>query len=352
MTLLLAYLFFAIGCSFYCSVAEAVLLSISPSFIAAMKESRPQAAARLESLKSNIDRPLAAILSLNTIAHTVGAAGVGAQAAVVWPEYGNAVGLASAIMTLLILIFSEIIPKTIGALYWRQLGPTIASSVRWLIVLLYPLVWISEKLTKLLAGDSAPHIVTREELAAMAEIGEQQGVLDAGESRILETLICFRDIRVDDVMTPRSVIIGFDENDTVGELHEQLSLVPVSRLPVFHGKLDDVTGFVLRVDLLLAYSRGETNRPLSDFRRDIVSLPADTSLPTVLEHLLQRREQLAIVVDQYGSVVGLVTLEDVVETLLGLEIVDEHDNEVDMQRYARERWRVRAERIGLKLDEE
>ena len=349
MTLLLVYLFVAIGFSFYCSVAEAVLLSITPSFIATMKSERPAAAARLESLKANIDRPLAAILSLNTIAHTIGAAGVGAQAVHIWGE--AALGVASAVMTLLILILSEIIPKTLGALYWRSLGPMIGTSVRWLIWVLYPLVWISEKLTKLLSGGKSHHVLTREELSAMAEIGAQQGVLQADESRVFRSLMKFPALTAQDIMTPRVVIIALDESRTVGDALAEYPDLPISRVPVFRSKLDEVTGFVLRVDLLLAQSKGESDKPLAEYRREISTLRSDDRLPHVMERLLEDRQHIAIVADQYGSTVGLVTLEDIVETMLGLEIVDEQDKEVDMQQLARDRWRQRAKNIGLRVDE-
>ena len=335
---LLFFIFLAIGFSFYCSVAEAVLLSISPSFIRTLRESRPKDAERLSELKSNIDRPLAAILSLNTIAHTVGAAGVGAQAVAIWG--GTSLGpdtvlaIAGAVMTFLILIFSEIIPKTIGALYWRKLGPFVAITVRWLIKLLFPLVWISEKLTKILSGGKSHHTLTREELGAMAEIGAQQGILGQSESKFFNALIRFPEVKVKDVMTPRVVVVAFDQSMTVKELFEKLPELPTSRIPIFNETLDHATGFVLKVDLLLAQGEGRQNEPLSAFKRDLLSVTDESPLPEVLETLLADRHHIAIVVGQFGAVRGVVTMEDIVETLLGLEIVDEHDTEVDMQQFA------------------
>lgn len=350
MLLLLLYLSVAIGFSFYCSVAEAVLLSITPSFIATLRGSKPAAAERLHKLKSNIDRPLAAILSLNTIAHTIGAAGVGAQASVAMENVP--LGVVSGVLTLLILIFSEIIPKTIGALYWRKLGPAIATTVNWLILLMYPLVWISEKLTRVLSGGKSHHTVSREELTATLAIGAQQGVLDPHELTVFKSLMRFPTFEVRDVMTPRIVTVGFDETKTVGELYEQHPDLPVSRLPIFKNKLDETTGFVLKDDLLLAHARGESDRPLADFRRDILSVLDTSTLPSLLEQLLKDRIHIAVVIDQYGSLVGVVTLEDVVETLLGLEIVDEQDSQVDLQQFARDRWKQRAAKVGLSIDDE
>lgn len=380
--LLLVYLVAAIGFSFYCSVAEAVLLSITPSFVATLEKTKPLAAKRLSRLKANIDRPLAAILSLNTIAHTIGAAGVGAEASKLYGDTaygGHAVGIASALMTLLVLVFSEIIPKTIGALHWRTLGPMVAASVGYLIVLLYPLVWMSEQLTKVLSGGKSHHTLTRDELSAMAEIGAQQGVLDDHESRVFQSLMRLPDLTAQDIMTPRVVIIAYPETMTVGELLEKASPsqsadresnrdgsantepstlsgevvdLPVSRIPIYDQQLDRITGFVLKVDLLLAHTRGQSDRQLKEFLRPVAVVRHNRPLPKLLEILLEGRHHLAMVSDAYGSIVGLVTLEDLVETLLGLEIVDESDKQVDLQQYARKRWEERAARIGIQpLDE-
>ncbi|MEM6776326.1 MAG: hemolysin family protein [Planctomycetota bacterium] len=345
MFLLILYLVLAIGFSFYCSVAEAVLLSITPSFIATLNEQRPKMAERLRALKSNIDRPLAAILSLNTIAHTIGAAGVGAQAGTLGGSHY--VGIASAVMTLLILIFSEIIPKTIGALYWRALGPIVATTVQWLIVVLYPLVWLSERMTRVLSGGHASHAFTRDELTAMADIGAQQGVLDDSETRVFRALMRMPELTAADIMTPRLVVIARPDNTTVGEMLAETTPLPVSRIPIYSGRLDDLTGFVLKNDLLLAHARGENDQSLSALGRPLQTVSDTTPLPTLLEGLLESRDHIAMVSDQYGSLVGLVTLEDIVETLLGLEIVDEQDAQVDMQTFARKQAQQRLAKMGI-----
>lgn len=354
MFLLLTYLVVAIGFSFYCSVAEAVLLSITPSFISTLQGKNPVAAERLRKLKANVDRPLAAILSLNTIAHTIGAAGVGAQAAALYGGEGyfgdNAVGIASALMTLLILVFSEIIPKTLGALYWRNLGPIVGTTVEYLIFALYPLVWLSELLTKWLSGGKSHHSLTRDELTAMAEIGAQQGILEDHESRVFRALMKLPDLKASDIMTPRVVVIAFPETTTVEELFDSQPNLPISRIPIYQNKLDELTGFVLKNDLLVAQAKGESDRRLSEFARPVKTVQAATPLPRLLEMLLEGKLHLAMVSDQYGSIVGLVTLEDLVETLLGLEIVDEYDTEVDMQLFARKRWKERAAKRGLPFE--
>ena len=350
MILLFIYLAVAIGFSFYCSVAEAVLLSITPSFIATLREKDAAAAEKLAGLKSNIDRPLAAILSLNTIAHTIGAAGVGAQAAKLYPGNENVVALASGIMTLLILVFSEIIPKTVGALYWRTLGPLVATTVRWLIIVLYPLVWLSEQLTKILSGGKAGHQLTREELTAMADIGVQHGVLGDRESRIYRALMAMPNLSAEDIMTPRVVIVALQKDQTIAEAFPTIETMPVTRVPIYGEKLDEVVGFVLKVDLLLAHARGQSDRRVEEFCRPITSIADETPLPAVLDTLSGGQQHIAMVVDRYGSVTGLVTLEDVIETLLDAEIVDEMDKQVDLQEYARKKWARRAKKTGLKVE--
>ncbi len=349
MTLLIVFLCVAIFFSFYCSTAEAVLLSISPSYVATLAENQPADAARLKKLKANIDRPLAAILSLNTIAHTVGAAGVGAQAQVVWEDMPLAV--VGAVMTLLILVLSEIIPKTIGALHWRVLAPWVGRSVALLIWVLYPLVWMSERLTKMLSGGKGHHALTREEFGAMAEIGAEQGVLAEDESRVFRSLMRFPQITVTDIMTPRVVVLAFPESSTVGQVLDAHPDLRVSRLPIYVDKLDQASGFVMRTDLLLARSRGEDDRPLSELRRDMLTIRDSASAKHAFDVLLNDRQHIALVIDQYGSAVGIVTLEDVIETLLDLEIVDEHDRDIDMQLVARDRWKKRAEAMGLPIPE-
>lgn len=341
---LIIFALIAIGFSFFCSIAEAVLLSVTPSYIATLKEKKPRVAGSLAHLKENIDRPLSAILSLNTIAHTAGAAGVGAQAAAIW---GNqAVGWASAVMTLMILILSEIIPKTIGAVYWRALAPWMARLVRLLIVILYPLVLMSDFMTRIIAGDRK-EIVTREEVAAMAALSEQGGQLEKNESRILRNLFRLRSLTAHDIMTPRPVIVAFPENLSVGELLNEQSSLPVTRIPIYHDTIDHVSGFVLNTDILLAQANDLPDTQLKDLRRDLKVVYAHASLSELFDVLLKERQHVALVVDEYGGTDGIVTIEDLIETLLGIEIVDEADAEADMQRLAREQWERRASALGL-----
>lgn len=346
--LLFLYLSVAIGFSFLCSIAEAVLLSITPSFIAEQRKSTTKAAKRIIALKEDIDRPLAAILSLNTIAHTVGAAGVGAQAANMFGD--QYVGVISAILTLLILVLSEIIPKTIGALHWRRLAGIVSVLVRWLIVLMYPLVWLSEWLTKFLAGDGKQKLVTRAEIQAVAELGTNEGLLRTKESRILQNLLKLESVKVEDVMTPASVVISLEQDQTLSSVSEMISKLPVSRIPLFQERRDSVTGFVLRSELLAASASGEGEKQLSEFSREVLAIHEDESLTTAFDLLLDTRAHIAIVTDHFGVFEGLITLEDVLETLLGLEIVDEHDETVDMRVLARQKWQERMDGQGIKTN--
>ncbi|MFH5803183.1 CNNM domain-containing protein [Alienimonas sp. DA493] len=345
--LLIVYLCVAIGFSFLCSIAEAVLLSVTPSYIAQLRDREAKGAETLTRLKKNVDRPLAAILSLNTIAHTVGAAGVGAESAAYFGS--QYVGATSAVLTLLILVLSEIIPKTIGATYWRALAPTMGTFVSWLIWAMYPLVLLSDGLAKLISPGGTHGVVTREEIAAMATLGAQSGNLEKSESRIFANLLRFRELTAADVMTPRTVVIAFPQDLTADELFERNPEIPVSRLPIYKDKLDEVTGFVHRNDLLLARARGEGGKRLSEFRRDLTTVRDEATLSELSDLLLGGGSHIAAVTDRFGGLDGVVTLEDLIETLLGLEIVDEHDAAPDMQKLARRKWEQRAKRLGIVL---
>lgn len=351
ISLLIFFVLLAIGVSFVCSLAESVLLSMTPSFIADVQESNPKKAEMLKSLKvDNIDQSLAAILTLNTVAHTLGSIGAGAQATIV---FGSAwFGLFSALMTLAILFMSEIIPKTLGTLYWRQLSGLVAYFVRGIIMILYPLIWFSERLTKLLVRGKEPQTFSRREFAALASIGEESGQIDPLESRIIRNLLAFGAIKVEDIMTPRSVMLAFEENKTVAELLVDRPKLTFSRLPIYDGDLDNITGFVLKTDMLLAKVNHAMHKPLTQFQRDITFVFSKMKLFDLLELMLKNRIHIAITVGEYGEVKGLVTLEDVFETLLGLEIVDEIDRVEDMQALARQMMDRRVERLGMKLSDD
>ncbi|HQL00353.1 MAG TPA: hemolysin family protein [Smithellaceae bacterium] len=349
LTLLGAYVFLALFFSFLCSVAEAVLLSITPSFIEDQKEKHPRRAALLKALKQdNVDRSLAAILTLNTIAHTVGAIGAGAQATVV---FGSAwFGVFSAVMTLMILFLSEVLPKTLGAVYWSKLAGPTAYYVKGLIIVLYPIVRLSEKFTKLFSRGQAVHVFSRDEFVAMARVGEQAGQIAGTEARMIRNLFRFGSIEVTDIMTPRIVISALPEDITIAEGLASIEQKPFSRLPLYQDDIDDVTGFVLKDDVLLRIAQGRGHEPLASLKRAMLIVPETVSLSRLLETLLKDRHHIALVVDEYGGTAGLVTLEDLVETLTGMEITDEKDAVVDMRALARRQWKERARVMGLDVD--
>lgn len=349
MYLLLVYVFIALGFSFICSIAEAVILSVTVPFITLSEEAGKSSGAVLRRLKEDINRPLAAILTLNTIAHTVGAAGAGAQAAAV---FGSAwLGLASAVLTLLILVFSEIIPKTLGTHYWRQLAPFTGHFLKYLIVLMYPMVKFSEIMTQAFGKGSKHEGFSRDELAVMAELSGSEGQLDQRESQILKSLLLLDSKRVKDAMTPRPVVSGLPARSTVGQFFATHSDERFSRIPLYGDIREKVTGFVLRSDLLLAQAKGQSAAPVERYRRDLSVIPAGASLLKAFDELLHRRTHIMLVIDEFGGMDGILTLEDVLEAMLGLEIVDEGDKAVDMRALARRLGQRRAQEAGMDIDE-
>jgi len=346
--LLISYILLALVFSFLCSVAEAVLLSITPSFIAELRNRKPKLSALLKRLKQdNVDQSLAAILTLNTIAHTVGAIGSGAKATVV---FGSAwFGLFSAIMTLMILFLSEIIPKTIGAVHWRKLAGLTAQFVRGLIWSLYPLIWVSEALTRLIAKGKNAHVFKREEFIAMVGVGEGAGQIDEQESRIIRNLFRFGALTAEDIMTPRTVISAFPQYMTVSEALGPRHNTVFSRIPLYQTDIDHITGFILRDDLLLSKAKNKNDVTLDSLKRTLFTVPGEMNLSDLLTFLLNHRQHIALVVGEFGGTKGLVTMEDVLETLLGLEIVDEMDAVEDMQSMARQQWAKRAKAMGLEV---
>lgn len=343
MTLLFVYVGVALGVSFLCSILEATLLSITPSHLAKLEQDRPSVGARLRALKAHIDRPLAAILSLNTIAHTVGAAGVGAEAQRLWGS--EVLAITSGVLTLLILFLSEIIPKTLGALYWRRLTGFISAVLPPLILMMLPLVWLADVITGFLRHRQAVEKITREEFAALARVGEQQGVFDKSEVRILRNLFLFGSLRARDIMTPRTVVFSLEENTMVRDAIAERGAMIFSRIPIWKGTPDQMTGYILKDQLLLRAARDELDVPIHTFAREALMVPDTVPLPALFEKLLDNREHIAVVVDEYGGVDGVVTMEDVIETLIGLEIVDEMDSVKDMRAMARAKWEVRAKHI-------
>lgn len=350
LVLMVVYAGVAILFSFMCSVAEAVVLSVSPSFIAHLRRQGGALADRLQHIKANIDRSLAAILTLNTIAHTVGAGGAGAEAAAYFGE--RWVGLAMAILTLAILFLSEIVPKTLGAVYWRRLvGPT-ATFIRFLIAVLYPLIWISEQLTSVITRGKPVHPFSLEEFAALADVGVERGHIDIDESRIVKNVFRFRELRVEAIMTPRTVVFALQQDMTIDQAIASHPDPPFSRIPIFGKNHDDVRAFVLKSDLLREKLTGGGGKKLSDIGRDVQAVSEKAVLEVVFERLLDNQLHLMLVLDEYGGLAGLVTLEDVVETLIGTEIVDEVDEIDDLRKLARQQWQERRRRLETEPEED
>ena len=340
MTLLILYLFIALFFSFVCSILEAVILSITPSFIAIQIQENSPLKKELAHIRDNIDRPLAAILTLNTFAHTLGAAGVGAQAQALW---GNRyLSLVSALLTILILIFSEIIPKTLGSGYWRELAPFSLRILRVMEVLLYPFIVISRLVTRLFKKERGAAF-TRRDLHSMAEIVRSEGGIRDEESRIIQNLMRFNRIRVRDIMTPRTVVTALPDNLSITDIADRIDDIPFSRIPLYHGDLDTITGFVLRDDILSDLAKPDNRTLLKDISREIHTVPEQVRLLSLLGELVHRRSQICVVIDEYGGTGGVVTMEDLMETLLGLEIMDEMDQVEDLRKMAREKAGSRFE---------
>ena len=349
LLLLILFVLIALVFSFLCSIAEAVLLSIPSSYVEGMKVKRPKFAKLLRELKQDsIDRSLAAILTLNTIAHTLGALGAGAKSTIV---FGSAwFGVFSGVMTLLILFLSEILPKTIGAVYWSSLAGPTAFFVKALILLLYPVVWISEKFTKIISRGKVTHIFTRDEFIAMTSVGVKSGQIHIKESKIIQNLLRFESLRVVDIMTPRTVIEAIDQGIKISDSLKQIRQTPFSRLLIYNKDIDDITGFVLKGEVLAYNAQNLGDEKLEILKRNILAVPHSVSLTYLVEHFLKDRQHIAIVINEYGSLDGLVTLEDLIETIMGIEIVDETDNAEDMRVLARKKWLERAKTMGIKAD--
>lgn len=345
MLLLLAYLALALVVSFMCSIMEAVLLSTPVSFLMVKKEEGHKWADTFIGLKANVDKPLSAILSLNTVAHTVGAAGVGAQAVKVFGE--TYFGIVSAILTILILVFTEIIPKTIGATYWRRLNRFASVTISGMMVLTYPLVILSAKLTRIISSGKSEQSTSREEISALASIGADEGIFNEKEHKIIQNLLKLRNVKVTEIMTPRVVVALADENQNLSEFLKNKEYLKYSRIPLYSGNDENITGYVFRQNVMEKLAEDQHNLKLKDLKRDIVMVPYSMVLFNLWEKLLERKEHIALIVDEYGGMDGIVTLEDVIETLLGLEIVDEKDTVSDMQKYARERWITRQAKYNL-----
>lgn len=361
MGLLIFFFCISIIFSFLCSIWEAVLLSITPAHAEIKQKEGGKVGTLLKEYKTNIDRPLSAILTLNTIAHTVGAMGVGAQAEKIWASssglnlFGLHIGtnaIIGTLMTLAILILSEIIPKTLGANYWKRLTNFTVLSLNIISTALWPLVWVSQWITKSMKKEKDKSVLNRADFSIMAEIGEEQGVFREDESKIIKNLLRFHTIRAKDIMTPRTVVQAANQKTPIIDYYNKHQPLRFSRIPVFKDSKDHINGFFLKDEMLAAIIHEKGTEPLETIMRKITVVNEGVKLPDLFTQLIESRENIALVVDEFGGMSGIVTTEDVVETLLGLEIVDEFDHTDDMQALARKNWEKRARALGLLDGEE
>ena len=347
MELLILFFVLSIVFSFLCSVWEAVLLSITPSYVGARVQEGSKLGKKLKEFKEDIDRPLSAILTLNTIAHTVGAIGVGAQATKVFPgEAALPLGLTwesiiAGVMTLAILVLSEIIPKTIGANNWKKLAPFTINSLSMLQKVLYPFVWLSQLITKSLKKDKEASVLSRADFMAMANVGMESGAIERSEKEIIHNILGLEQLTIKDVMTPRIVMKSLNEKMTLNEFYKDARAQQFSRIPVYHNSTDNITGIVLKGDILSNIIEKNGNKPLSSVKRPVKMLNQEQTLTELFKVLTDDAEHIAIATDDYGSVTGVVTMEDLFETIIGMEIVDEYDSVEDLQQLARKLWEDR-----------
>lgn len=349
MTLLILFGFVSITFSFLCSILEAVLLSVSQTFITIKKKEGKKYADSLKRLKDDVNKPLIAILTVNTIAHTVGAILVGVQAEKTFGSGNNAVGIVSAIMTFLILVLSEIIPKSIGANYWKELAHF---STKAILILMFPLrvtgmLWLLELTTKLVGKNTHKAHVSREDFHAMADIAEEEGVFQESESKVIKNIIDFRKILVKDIMTPRTVMKIASGDLQIKEFYDKNPKLKFSRIPIYSNSADEISSYFLKDELFESIINGKGHQLLNSIEREIFITKRNQPIKSLFDILIQKKEHIALVVDEFGSISGIVTQEDIIETLLGLEIVDESDGHEDLQNLAKKIWEIRAKRLGV-----
>ena len=328
-------MFISIVLSALCSMLESTLLSTPLSYITGLEEKGVKGARNLKDLKLNSDRPISAILCLNTIANTVGASIVGS---LVYEVYGDPlVGVFSTIFTLMILIFSEIIPKTIGTNYWRSLALPASVIIRGMIFISFPLVWVLEHMQRMISSRSTQVSVSREDISAMVSVATEEEVIEKEEKKMIQNLLKLDELTAHEIMTPSAVVEMAEGSMTIKEFYD--SDLSHSRIPVYDEENDEyVIGYVLRQEILEKMAEDKFSTSLHDILRPIMTFSEDDSVADIWEKFLEKKEHISVILDEYGSVRGIVTLEDVIETMLGHEIVDEKDEVVDMQEYAKEQW--------------
>ncbi len=349
MTLLITYLVVAIGVSFLCSILEAVLLSVTPTFVAQKLEAKEKGAKNLAQVRDKLDHSISSILILNTFAHTMGAAGVGAQAIRIFGEQKET--LIAFLLTLAILYFSEIIPKTLGATFWRNLAIPSAYVISFLVKLVYPFVWFSSLLTRMFSHGN-PDVITREELLTVAALSHKGGTLDNQESQLVENILKLRDVKTEDILTPRSVVHALAKEIAISEAISNERTANFTRIPVYDGAIDNITGVVIKTHLYESERQGHGELALSEISTPVWRVSESLPVLNLLDLFIKRNDHIFIVEDHFGQTAGVVSLEDAIETFLGREIVDESDQVEDLQKLAKANYRQRLKRkFNKKKDE-
>lgn len=345
MTSILLLVFITLTVSFIASLMEAVILSTNQSFVALVVDQKKPYGPLLERHLDKIGRPLSAILTINTLTNIVGSSMIAYRVQQIYGE--TFLALFSGILSLLVLIFCEVIPKSIGATHWKSLAPYGAYIIQAMIFLVYPAVWIIESIsTKLNKNNGEQPEVTRDELIMTAQIGAEEGTLKTKESNIIKNLLMLDKIYVSDVMTPRTVLFAIEDIETVEEVFDKYKPIRFSRIPVYHENIDNIIGMTSRYKILEALSHdGEHNKTIGELLAPIATVSEQMHVSQLLDFFIKEKEHLALAIDEYGVVTGLVTLEDAIETLLGVEIVDEYDNVEDMRKYALEQWQIRKQKL-------
>lgn len=339
MDLLILFFVLSVGVSFICSILESVLLSINMSYVAVLEKERPTVGRLLKLHKENINKSIASILILNTIANTLGAAAVGAQASIL---FGNdAVVYVSVVLTFAILFLSEIIPKTIGAIYWKELAPISAYSIRLFIWITYPIILTTLFVTNKISKNSESQTLTKEELLESMLMSEDEGVIDEKESDVIENILNLNNIKVGEVLTPRSVVFALDESLSIKEVVEtKEDIFKFSRIPVYHESIEQVVGIVMTKKIFQQALKDDSVN-IGSIKKDIFAINENIPVSKALDLFISKKDHMFLVMDNYDQTEGIITLEDCVETILGVEIVDESDSAVDMRELAKTQMKQR-----------
>jgi CBS domain containing-hemolysin-like protein len=350
MDLLILYFLAAVIISFICSVLESVLLSVNMPYISVLEKERPKVGKLLKSHKTNISKSIASILILNTIANTLGAAAVGAQAEHVFGS--SAVFWVSVVLTFAILFFAEIIPKTIGATYWKSLAPMAAYVIRIFIWITYPIILMTLFVTNRIKKDDEGMSLTRQELIESTLMSEDEGVLDEQESDVIENILMLDSIKIEEILTPRTVVFALDGNRSIKDIVEnEDAIFKFSRVPIFDGSIENITGMVM-AKKIFQQALQDDSVALNTIQKNIYKINENIPVSMALDLFIKKKEHMFLVQDSYDQTEGIVTLEDCVETILGVEIVDESDSHADMREVAKQKMKLqrRLEKSDLNLD--